>query len=64
MGLSKVEIGMRWLLVQRARNLLNVPDDQKPVTEFYDRENPEIPGLSWKGDKSEFAQMWKSALGS
>lgn len=63
-GLSKVEIGMRWLLVQRARNLLNVPDDQKPVTEFYGPENPEIPGLSWKGDKSDFAQMWKSALGS
>jgi hypothetical protein len=63
-GLSKVEIGMRWLLVQRSRNFRNMPDNQKPVTEFYGPENPEIPGLSWKGDKSDFAQMWKSALGS
>ena len=65
-GLSKIEIGMRWLLVQRARNLLNVPDDQKPVTEFYGPENPEIPGLTWKGPvrKRDFPQVWKSALGS
>jgi hypothetical protein len=64
-GLSKVEIGMRWLLVQRARNFRNVPDDQKPVTEFYGPTNPEIPGLTWKGPDMKIAydQMWESALG-
>lgn len=65
-GLSQVEIGMRWLLVQRARNFRNVPDDQKPVTEFYGPTNPEIPGLTWKGPDMKLAydQMWESALGS
>jgi hypothetical protein len=65
-GLSQVEIGMRWLLVQRARNLRNVPDDQKPATEFFGPTNPEIPGLTWieTDMKGAFDQMWESALGS
>lgn len=64
-GLSQVEIGMRWLLVQRARNLRNVPDDQKPATEFFGPTNPEIPGLTWiePDMKGAFDQMWESALG-
>ncbi len=63
-GLSQVEIGMRWLLVQRARNFLRVPKGQEPVAEFYGEKDPRIPGLAWKRpDKKGFHdQMWKSAL--
>ena len=65
-GLSQVEIGMRWLLVQRARNFLHVPKDQVPVTEFYGTEDPGIPGLVWKKTdmKGVYDQMWNAALDS
>jgi hypothetical protein len=65
-GLSQVEIGMRWLLVQRARNFRKLLKTQMPATEFYGTTNPEIPGLTWKGPDMKIAydQMWKSALGS
>lgn len=63
-GLSQVEIGMRWLLVQRARNFLRVPKGQEPVAEFYGEKDPRIPGLAWKrpDKKGFYDQMWKSAL--
>jgi hypothetical protein len=60
-GLSQVEIGMRWLLVQRARNFLRVPKDQMPITEYYGPNDPGIPGLVWKMPDN-YDQMWKSAL--
>lgn len=69
-GLSQVEIGMRWLLVQRTRNFSRVNKNDRiiknfmPFAKFYGERDPLIPGVQWQSLKmnTAYEQLWKSAL--
>ena len=63
-GLSQVEIGMRWLLVQRARNFAKVDTKEAPPVRYHDFKAISFPGVQSKPlmGASLFKKRWLSVL--
>ena len=63
-GLSQVEIGMRWLLVQRARNFAKVSPEEVPPVIYHDVKAINFPGVqSHPIDLTPlFHERWLSVL--
>ena len=67
-GLSQVEIGMRWLLVQRSRNFARVSkkgrNKDMPIVKFYGETVPCIHGVEFQCSKTkrDYNQLWKNTL--
>jgi hypothetical protein len=67
-GLSQVEIGMRWLLVQRSRNFARMSkkgrNKNMPLVKFFGDKDPRIHGVEFKCSKTkrDYDQLWENAL--
>ena len=67
-GLSQVEIGMRWLLVQRSRNFARVSkkgrNKDMPIVKFFGDKDPRIHGVEFQCSKTkiDYDQLWENAL--
>jgi len=63
-GLSQVEIGMRWLLVQRARNFAKVSPKEAPPVIYHDVKAINFPGVQSHpiGHTSLFQERWLRVL--
>lgn len=63
-GLSQVEIGLRWLLVQRARNFAKVNPKEAPPVRYHDFKEISFPGIQSNPleGASLFQERWLSVL--